>query len=339
LITTTMTPKRVNPVRQRGSAGGNSASHSSLSSETPSKTAAADALYNQGSGIGRFRFTRHPNVFKMIEAEDWSQVRNFIQTDRGTKTCKKSDTSGLSVLGMALGFHTPIDIVIKMLEIDPKASLKWDMFHAVPLHVACLNGADLEVVNYLLDHDDNTSAHCADNDKRVALHHAVEYACKAELDEDGNEIENDGIDVIKSLTSAAPSMIKTNDIHGDTPIDLCQMVKYEIGDESLASYKQAEKVYKVLREANIRLYRRQKKHWERKKEKDTRTRKSQDSSETGSTGASTRTPSLPLMEDLTLADTMDISATGQTDKSNIEKKRKTKLFGSLFSRKSRREDS
>lgn len=322
-----MTPKRVNPVRQRGSAGGNSASHSSLSSETPSKTAAADALYNQGSGIGRFRFTRHPNVFKMIESEDWSQVRHFIQTDQGSKTCKKSDTSGLSVLGMALGFHAPIDIVIKMLEIDPKSSLKYDMFHAVPLHVACLNGADLEVVNYLLDHDDNASAHCADSDKRVALHHAVEYACKAATED---ERENDGIDVIKSLTSAAPTMIQNSDIHGDTPVDLCQMVKYEIGDENHLNYKNAEKVYKILREASIRLYRKEKKQSERKN--DPKAAKSQDSNETGSTGASTG-PSLTLMENLCLTDINDTSS------SIIKKKRKKKtLFGRVFARKSIRED-
>mmetsp|Transcript_19798 Transcript_19798/g.23645 ORF Transcript_19798/g.23645 Transcript_19798/m.23645 type:complete len:326 (-) Transcript_19798:148-1125(-) len=310
-----MTPKRAKSPRQRNQSG-NSVCSSSLSSETPSKTAATDALFSQGLGIGRFRLTRHPNIFKMIESEDWSQVRHYIQTDQGSKTCTKLDTSGLSVLGMALGFHAPIDIVIKMLEIDPNSSLKYDMFHAVPLHVACLNGANLDVVNYLLDHDDNTSAHCADSDKRVALHHAVEYACKAATED---ERENDGIDVIKSLTSAAPTMLKRSDIQGDTPIDLCQMVKYEIEDENHPNNKNAEKVYKILREANIRLYRKEKKQSERKE--DPRATKSHNSNETGSTGESTG-PSLKLMENLSLPEIVDTSSPARSNK----KKRKKKTF-------------
>lgn len=330
-----MTPKRVRVPRQRNTSS--SVCSSSLSSkecnssESPSKAAAADALYSKGSGIGKFRFSRHPNIFKMIEAEDWSQVRNYIQTDQGKRTCKKSDTSGLSVLGMALGYHSPIDIVVKLLDIDPKSSLKYDMFQAVPLHVACLNGADLEVVNYLLDHDDNASAHCADSDKRVALHHAVEYACQEQ-----EEGENDGIDVIKSLSAAAPTMLQNSDIHGDTPIDMCQMVKYEIEVEDLPSYQKAETVYQILREANIRRYRKEKKHWERDRIIVTKSKNSLGSKDdTASTALSTIGAGLSLMEDLTLSESADKNSTTQE---NRRKRKKKTFLGSLFSRKSRRKD-
>lgn len=303
-----------------------SASSSNCSNESPSSAAVTAAIFKNGSGIGKFRLSKHPNIFKMIESEEWAQVRNFIPSSQGRKICKKSDTSGLSVLGMALGFHAPLDIVVKLLEIDPSSSLKPDMFRAVPLHVACLNGADLEIVNYLLDHDENSSAFCTDNDKRVALHHAVEYACNFIQDDEAMENENDGIDVIKSLATAAPRMIHCYDIHGDTPVDMTQMLKYELKNENNPKYKKVDALYKILKEISIRLYRKDKKQWERKKDKLKNSKNSQNSNEdTASTG-------LSRMEELTLSDSVEVSKSETT-----ENKKKRKKFLSLFSRKSKRE--
>lgn len=300
-----------------------SASSSDCSNESPSSAAVAAAIFKKGSGIGKFRLSKHPNIFKMIESEEWAQVRSFIPSSQGRKICKKSDTSGLSVLGMALGFLAPLDIVVKLLEIDPSSSLKHDMFRAVPLHVACLNGADLEIVNYLLDHDDNSSAFCADNDKRVALHHAVEYACNFIQDDEAMENENDGIDVIKSLATAAPRMIHCYDIHGDTPVDMTQMLKYELKNENHPKYKKVDALYKILRDISVRLYRKDKKQFERKKDK---SKNSQNSNEdTASTG-------LSRMEELTLSDSVEVCKSEAT-----ENKKKRKTFLSFFSRKSKRE--
>jgi len=285
-------------------------------------------LYKRGSGIGKCRLPKGNEILLMIEEEDWQQVRQFMSTSQGRKACRKSDTSGLSVIGMVLGYHAPLDIVATLLELDPSASMKYDMFHAVPLHVASLNGVDIEIVNYLLDHDNNACAYSPDDDKRVALHHAVEYACNA-IQRDGDS-ENDGIDVLRAIVSAGPSMLRKMDIHGHTPIDMTQMVKYEIRDENHPNYIKIHAIYSILRDANVRLYRKEKKRWERGEEV---------INDSGSLKDRTASTSISRMEELTLGvsiftdpNSRNLITDSQTIRDSEDRgiKRKKKMFGGLF---------
>jgi len=224
-----------------------------------SSMSCSSQVYRQGHGVGRFRFSKKGNIFKMIEEEQWVEVRKILKSSRGGKICMKTDTSGLSVLGLALGFHAPLDIVARILILNPKSSMERDMFDAVPLHVACLNGVSFNVVKHLMNHDDNIATILGDNDNRLPLHHAVEYAIGAKDDEDNEDVD---LEVIQLLCSVAPKTVRMSDINGESPIDLVQMVKAEAVNEDNPNYKRAHKVYHVMKEANIRLYRLEKRRAE-----------------------------------------------------------------------------
>lgn len=235
----------------------------------------------------RRRPSRHQEFFNMIEQQDWVMMRSYLRTAHGAKCCMKPDSSGLSVLGMALGFHAPLDIIKTLLDIDPKASMKLDMFGAVPLHVACLNGASKDVIKYILDYDDSIAAYSVDDDQRAPLHHAVEHFCRprggaenenenendsqqdeeSSCDDDDTEADDEQIEVIQLLCDAAPKMVRYQDRHGDTPIDLSQLVKADAEDEYDINYIRGDRVYRVLRATLIQLYRKEKHEYESKRPK------------------------------------------------------------------------
>jgi len=258
----------------------------------------------------------------MIEKEQWKEVQKIIQTSRGRKICIQTDTSGLSVLGLALGYHAPLDIVAEILKINPNSSMERDMFNAVPLHVACLNGVSFNVVKHLMNHDDNTSALLGDNGNRLPLHHAVEYAIQMRDDQDD---EDNAIAVIKLLCSAAPEVVRMRDISGESPIDLAQMVKVQAVDVDNRNYKRANKVYQIMKEANIRLYRLEK-------------RRAEGFIESVKTDKSVFTT---VTEDITSAvSTMHVSdqsgmASNSLSIESSSKKRNNRLLGYFLSRKSR----
>jgi len=233
----------------------------------------------------------------------------------------KTDTAGLSVLVLALGYHAPLDIVAEILKINPNSSMDRDMFNAVPLHVACLNGVSFNVVKHLMNHDDNIALLLGDNDNRLPLHHAVECAIRIQNDEDDEDVD---LGVIKLLCSAAPEAVRMRDISGESPIDLAQMVKVEAVDIDNPNYKRANKVYQIMKEANIRLYRLEK-------------RRAEGFIESGKTDKSVVTP---VTEDITSAvSTMHVSdQSGMASNSSSSKKRNN-MIGNFLSRKSRRERS
>lgn len=210
-------------------------------------------------------FSRRNNIFDLIQNLDWDAVRELVNGPHAERICRKTESTGLSVLGMALGFHAPIDIIQSILGKAPKMSRHFDSFYAVPLHVACLNGSPLEVVKLILEHDNNWSAHQVDEDTRVPLHHAVEFACRprptTEEDFDSSDA-NEGLDVIRLLCEIAPEMLRFTDSNEDTPIDIAQIVKSEAPDSQHIDYRRAHKVYLLLKDFSVEMYKREKKEFE-----------------------------------------------------------------------------
>jgi len=291
-----------------------------------SSRSCSSQVFRQGLGIGRFRpskKTKESHIFQMIEKEQWSEVWKIIKTSRGKKICMRTDTSGLSVLGLALGFHAPLDIIAELLKINPNSSTERDMFDAVPLHLACLNGVSSNIVKYLMNHDNNIATLIRDNDKRLPLHHAVEYAVEVK---DTKDVEDVDLEVIKLLCSMTPAAVRMSDIHGDSPIDLAQMVKVQAVDVENPIYRRADKVYQVLKEANIRLYRLEKRRAE-------------------GFGRLGKTCATPITEDVTSAvSSLNISVPPDhiivsESIESLTKQRTRTFLGNLFSRKSRCEGS
>jgi len=204
------------------------------------------------------------NIFDLIQNCHWNEVRQLVEGPHAHRICRKTESTGLSVLGMALGFHAPIDIIKTILARAPHTTRQVDSFLAVPLHVACLNGSPLEIVTLILQHDNNWSAYCVDEDRRVPLHHAVEFACRPRPNSekiDSDEI-NEGLDVIRLLCETAPEMIRFTDSNEDTPIDIAQIVKSEAPGSQHIDYRRANKVYLLLKEYNVKIYKNEKKRFE-----------------------------------------------------------------------------
>ena len=88
-----------------------------------------------------------------------------------------------------MGYLAPLDIIQRMYETNPSAAFRIDTNGANLLHLACLNGASYDCIDYILSQtaavssssrrgDDEDLATRLDADNKCALHLAVEFACK-----------------------------------------------------------------------------------------------------------------------------------------------------------------
>lgn len=203
----------------------------------------------------RFSFFNEsqPALFRLVEAQKWNRLRKVLNR-KGKDSFKERDGSGLSLLGMALGFDAPMDIIKLILDMDRSQASATDLFGATPLHIACLNGASHETIRYLLQSRQGL-AQLHDRDRRIPLHHMVECLCRDEID------FTEGLHILKLLTSSYPDGINNTDRCDDTPIDLVQVARME-EDPSSEEYERLTRIYRVLRSIGILVYRQQKMKWE-----------------------------------------------------------------------------
>lgn len=155
---------------------------------------------------------------------------------------------------MALGFHAPAEIIEQMIKVDPNMAREKDVFGATSLHVSCLNGAPLYLIEVIIRNYPDL-AKVVDSDQRGPLHHAIEFSCQS------GTIEDSYLDVIRLLCDVAPEMVNCIDKSGETPIDLIQFVKSNTNPAS-QEHKRLHMLYCYLREVSIQLYRESKKRWE-----------------------------------------------------------------------------
>ncbi len=216
-----------------------------------------------------------------------------------------------------------------MVKIEPSLPNLSDDYHATALHVACLNGAQLKAINFIISKKVSLLRQL-DVDHRSVLHQAVEHACdiiinpsfhdgstinsssffsstisgvqpkdsnrttkkkpslfvryskrsrsaittKSETKRQQEDVEdqsktssssssNNHVKVIERLCEVAPEMVHVQDKEGKTPTDLVQLVKIGIdSEESPEEYEQLERIYEILRDTSIRLYKKNRRQWE-----------------------------------------------------------------------------
>lgn len=198
-----------------------------------------------------------PVLFEFVQNHKWRKLKRALRKKKGARLCSERDSSGLYLLGIALGYGAPLDIIRLIVSVDPAQLNAVDNFGANALHIGCLNGAPFDIIKYVLRNGTGNLISDPDSDNRVPLHHAVECLCRNEID------FSEGVKVIVSLCEVSPTLIHHQDQRGDTPIDLVQIASQTIPSEGDTSYGQRLRwLYGFLREISIQVYKRRKSAWE-----------------------------------------------------------------------------
>ncbi len=202
-----------------------------------------------------------PGLFVMISKRKWRKLLHLLKSNKqAPELLRERDESNLTSLALALGYQAPLQIIERMIELDPEMAYKKDMFGATALHLACLNGSSMSSINLLiLRHPD--IAYEVDLDQRVALHHAVEYACSRDVSHHDDYTHDTYVDVIKMICDAAPDTLYWFDKSGETPIDMVQTMKSKC-EVSSPMYEKLQLLYRELTDKSIALYMENKRRWE-----------------------------------------------------------------------------
>lgn len=196
-----------------------------------------------------------PVLFGFVQNHQWRKLKRALRKKKGARLCSERDSSGLYLLGIALGYGAPLDVIRLIVSVDPAQLNAVDKFGANALHIGCLNGAPFDIIKYLLRNGVGNLISDADSDNRVPLHHSVECLCQNEID------FSQGVKVIVSLCEISPTLIHHQDRRGDTPIDLVQIASQTVPSEG--EYAQRLRwLYGFLREISIQVYKRRKTAWE-----------------------------------------------------------------------------
>lgn len=222
--------------------------------------------------------------FTLIENGKWDKVRKLLRSDAAYYSARVDET-GLNTLSISVSCYAPLDIIKTIIESNPESTSQVDEYGASPLHLACLNGTNADVVRLILAHDYGRTAAIPDQQNYTVLHHAVEYICvlieNRYFGEDSvhgsseNSIETeqqDYLEIINILCQKCPETvhIATKD-KGDTPLDIPQIIMMRRNDPSgkYIHHKRLLDVYELLKEASIRVYRQKKYDWENEHRKTT----------------------------------------------------------------------
>lgn len=205
----------------------------------------------------QFSFSRStegkPLLFRLVEVQKWGKLLSLLNRRKGKKLCTERDSSGLTLVGICLVFRANIEIIQRIITIDPSQCTAKDTFGANPLHIACLNGCCPKSVRYLLD-ECNDLISDTDFDSRLPLHHIVECLCRDEID------FKEGTDIINMLCDENIYLIHASDKHNDTPLDIVHIAR--IRNNGPAETDRLLKIYKFLSKLSVRAYISKKMWWE-----------------------------------------------------------------------------
>lgn len=203
---------------------------------------------------GRFKSFK-----KLVEFKEWDKIRKIFSqsTTRASSFCSEVYEAELTSLGLAICQNAPTDIIESMIKIDPSLISGRDVFGLNVLHLGCLNGASLRIVELILRNHGYLVKE-VDGDGRSPLHHATEYATYCALEDVEDHFYY--IEVVEAVCHFAPGMTIIPDKHGVTPIDMVQDMKIKTEIESM-EYDRLEIIYVILKTASIKHYQANQVRW------------------------------------------------------------------------------
>ena len=192
-------------------------------------------------------------LFTVAEKKKWRKLNRMLQKPKYQYLCLKRDSTGLSLLSIAVVSDVPSHIIDAILKVDPTQAYLPDAYGATPLHVACLNGSSPKTVQKLITMK-NDLIYARDRDDRVPLHHAVECICRRDIP------FNEGKEVIRLLCEVDSSTVHSTDKNSYSPLDIVQIARtLEIAGETDGYL---ERVYEMLALISKHEYLRKKRIWE-----------------------------------------------------------------------------
>lgn len=198
-----------------------------------------------------------PATFRIVKKRQWRKLRRLLGKRNKQDVCNDVDSSGLNLLGIALGYQAPLEIIQLIVTTKPSLVYQVDNFNANCLHFACLNGASIDSIKFLLMNGGRDLINQSyDSDNRTPLHHSVECICRGEI------AYREGLQIIIEIcnTNEGCFMIHHQDINGDTPIDI---VALKVNESSTREQSQRlEHLIAFLRRISIGVYTSLKTAWE-----------------------------------------------------------------------------
>jgi len=195
-------------------------------------------------------------TFRICKKRQWRKLRRLLSKRNKQEICSEVDSSGLTLLGIAIGYQAPPEIIELIVTIKPSLVFQVDNFNANCLHLACLNGISIDSIKFLLLNGGSDLINQSfDSDNRTPLHHSVECICRGEI------AYKEGLQIIVEICNKEGClMIHHEDRNGDTPID---MVILKINESSRYEQSQRfEHLLKYLRNISIGVYKSLKAAWE-----------------------------------------------------------------------------
>jgi len=221
-------------------------------------------------------------MFSLIKKEKWDRIGRLLDGPDARSFCTGCDSTGLSVASMAICSYAPLMIIDRILEVNPSCTMEADNFGAIALHLACLNGAPADIIKLIIAHDKGVSVTMRDDDLRVPLHHAVEFAARLDLRESDSSMPSsslyssskssvysspssfhEDLEVIQGLCDVAPETVHFTNKNNDTPMDILHVIRGMVETEE--QHLRIESVYAIMKEASIRVYKRNRLAWESQK--------------------------------------------------------------------------
>jgi len=127
-----------------------------------------------------------------------------------TRHLGKLSKAGSTLLHHVCCFQPPLKVVQEIHSLYPGMVMVRDVFGRLPLHEACRFKASREVVDFLVK-SYIAAAYTQDRQGKTPLHYAVDA---------GLAHEYLLLDVIMSLSVAAPGSLNIRDARGSTPVDI-----------------------------------------------------------------------------------------------------------------------
>jgi ankyrin repeat protein len=220
------------------------------------RMSSAGSTESSGTTLDISNFSdQRPILFQYAEKEKWRKVRRSLFRPRAPIFVKERDSTGLTFLGLCVGLDAPLDILVRILSLHPQQAFEVDLFGASALHLACLNGASVQVVQLLTDACKGLVS-TVDADDRLPIHHTADCLSRYEMD------VNLCVDVMRLMLNIEPEIINARDKNGDTPVDLIQRARCEENISEALDYN-LKRVYCFLRDTYVQLWRIKKVQWER----------------------------------------------------------------------------